>query len=251
MMGNTMMVHQSNRRAGMTKLLTANSTKIEHSNDFGAGYLSKVMYLAPADASGRNVCPWYTAGCKAVCLGLTAGRMRFDSTRRAQLRRTALFFDDRPEFMRQLEHEIRLHIKAAHRKGLRAAVRLNGTSDILWEKVAPWLFTMFPNVQFYDYSKAPEHLRRNTPANYHLTFSLAETDDNQREANNWIAAGRNVAVVFDTKRGAPLPLTWRERPVIDADVHDMRFLDAAGIIAGLRAKGDATKDTSGFVQAVA
>jgi hypothetical protein len=232
----------------MTKLLTKNSTKIDHSNSFGAGYLTIVMYLAPADASGKNVCPWYTAGCKAVCLGLTAGRMRFDSVRQAQLWRTALFFDNRPEFMRQLEREIRAHVKAAHRKGLRPAVRLNGTSDILWEKVAPWLFTTFKDVIFYDYTKAPERLRRNTPANYHLTYSYAETAENQAEAANWIAAGRNVAVVFDTKRGAPLPLTWRGRPVIDADVHDMRFLDPAGAIAGLRAKGDATKDTSGFVQ---
>ena len=35
--------------------------------------------------------------------------------------------------------------------------------------------------------------------------------------------------------------------VIDGDNHDMRFLAPTGVIVGLKAKGPAKKDTSGFV----
>ena len=35
--------------------------------------------------------------------------------------------------------------------------------------------------------------------------------------------------------------------MIDGDVSDVRFNDPKGVIVGLRAKGDAKKDTSGFV----
>jgi hypothetical protein len=43
-----------------------------------------------------------------------------------------------------------------------------------------------------------------------------------------------------------LPSTWLGFPVIDGDRHDARFLDPAGVIVGLRAKGLARVDTSGF-----
>ena len=65
-----------------------------------------------------------------------------------------------------------------------------------------------------------------------------------------LASGVNVAVVFNTRKGKALPTTWNSLPVIDGDAHDLRFLDPRtphGIIIGLRAKGRARKDTSGFV----
>ena len=36
-------------------------------------------------------------------------------------------------------------------------------------------------------------------------------------------------------------------PVINGDKTDMRFKDPVGVIVGLKAKGKARKDTSGFV----
>jgi hypothetical protein len=51
----------------------------------------------------------------------------------------------------------------------------------------------------------------------------------------------NVAVVFDT-----LPTTYLGRPVVNGDDTDLRFLDPQGVVVGLKAKGRAKKDTSGF-----
>ena len=86
------------------------------------------------------------------------------------------------------------------------------------------------------------------PANYHLTFSASE-----RTTDLVAAAGHygTVAVVFSTRRGAPLPATWDGLAVSDGDVSDSRWKDSAGII-GLRAKGLARgDDAGGFVRMVA
>ena len=56
--------------------------------------------------------------------------------------------------------------------------------------------------------------------------------------------GINVAVVF---RNAELPDKWLGIKVINGDKHDLRFKDAKGCIVGLKAKGKAKKDKSGFV----
>jgi hypothetical protein len=49
-----------------------------------------------------------------------------------------------------------------------------------------------------------------------------------------------------------LPATFtiggKSFPVINGDETDLRFLDAKGVIVGLRAKGKARKDTTGFVR---
>ena len=103
-----------------------------------------------------------------------------------------------------------------------------------------YAFEMFDYVQFYDYTKV---LGRKVAKykNYHLTFSAA--DGNDADVDKAIAQGMNVAMVFDK-----VPETYMGRPVIDADEDDLRFLDPKGVIAGLKAKGRAKKDTSGFVR---
>jgi hypothetical protein len=57
----------------------------------------------------------------------------------------------------------------------------------------------------------------------------------------------NVAVVFNTKKGKPLPKTYYGIKVVEGDDTDLRFLDSKRVIVGLRAKGNAKKDRSGFV----
>jgi hypothetical protein len=137
-------------------------------------------------------------------------------------------------------------------------VRLNGTSDLRWERfpIGPHanIFAMFPDVTFYDYTKHPPRKRdvADIP-NYSLTFSLAESND--VHAAQALEAGTNVAVVFDTRKSADLP-EWYAidgviARVIDGDATDLRFLDpreSRGVIVGLRAKGRAKKDTTGFVR---
>jgi hypothetical protein len=233
------------------KLLTYSSTKIEHSNEYGAKYLTAIMYLAPAMVSGRNVCAWKTAGCETVCLN-TAGRGVMSTVQAARIGRTHHFQQDRVCFKVQLYKEITAHIRKALKLGRIPALRLNGTSDITWEKLPIFsdMFQHFSGVVFYDYTKYPIKYRSELPSNYSLTYSRSERPGSDLEAVEWAQKGYTAAVVFDTKRGAPLPATWQGLKVIDADVHDMRFLES-GTVAGLRAKGKARKDSSGFVVKVA
>lgn len=215
------------------------------------GFLTGILYLAPAKLSGYEVCPMRTKGCTDACLN-TAGRGAMSTTQKARIRKTKWFFEDRASFMLQLEKDIKLLTKQAKKKGMIPTVRLNGTSDIVWYKI-PFtsesgenyknLMERFPHIQFYDYTKRPNH--RNIPKNYHLTFSLAENnDENAKKAlNNKL----RLAVVF---RDENLPKTFWGRRVIDGDETDLRFLDKGGMVIGLKAKGKAKKDTTGFVRDV-
>ena len=106
--------------------------------------------------------------CWMYCLD-ESGRGVFDNVQEARQRRAALFLKDRPAYKVQLVKEIRALVRKAKREDKRAAVRLNGTSDLRWERIFPELFGMFPDVQFYDYTKVPGRV---TPKNYSLTFSL-------------------------------------------------------------------------------
>jgi hypothetical protein len=157
---------------------------------------------------------------------------------KARIRKTQYFFENREAFLKDLEADIRLGIKQAARLGLTPVFRLNGTSDLSWEKYG--IFEKFPEVQFYDYTKVLGRKTGDIP-NYHLTFSAA--DGNELDVQAAVQAGMNVAVVFDK-----LPAEYMGRPVNDADDHDLRFLDPKGTIAGLKAKGRAKKDTTGFVR---
>ena len=231
------------------KLLSTANPKIQKGSKLG--YLSFILHLAPATLSGKETCPKRTAGCTEACLN-TAGRggmfKKGENTnmiQEARIRKTKMFFEDREAFMEQLEKDINLGIKQARRLGLTPVFRLNGTSDLAWEKYTMKgsdknVFEMFDNIQFYDYTKV---LGRKVSAykNYHLTFSAA--DGNDADVQKAIAQGMNVAMVFDK-----LPAEYMGRPVNDADEHDLRFLDPKNTIAGLKAKGRAKKDTTGFVR---
>jgi hypothetical protein len=224
------------------KLLSTANPKIQKGTKLG--YLSFILHLAPATLSGKETCPKRTAGCTAACLN-TAGRggmfKRGENTnmiQQARIRKTKMFFEDRQAFIAQLEKDIVLGIKQAKKLGLTPVFRLNGTSDLAWEKYG--IIEKFPTVQFYDYTKVLGRKVSHLP-NYHLTFSAA--DGNDSDVARAVALGMTVAAVFDR-----LPEEYMGREVIDADEHDLRFLDPKGVIAGLKAKGRAKKDTSGFVR---
>jgi len=231
----------------MFKLLSTANPKIQKGTKMG--YLSFILHLAPADLSGRETCPKRTAGCTAACLN-TAGRggmfKRGETTnmiQKARIRKTQLFFADRDAFMFDLFKDIQKAIRFAERKGLTPVFRLNGTSDLSWEKYTVGttdmnLFQLFPTVQFYDYTKV---LGRKVAQykNYHLTFSKA--DGNDSDVAEALFQGMSVVAVYDAiPAGVP-----------SADETDLRFLDAKGVMLGLKAKGRAKKDYSGFVIRVA
>ena len=218
----------------------------------GHGILTRALYLSPASESGRNLCPSSTAGCRAACLGHSSGFMVFPTHMAARIAKSRFFIDDREGFLAQLRKEIEATVRKASRENLQPAIRLNGSSDIGWENLAPALFEDFREVHFYDYTK--RHLRMQEsiggtettyhewPANYRLTFSRSGQNDSQCE--QVLFRGGNVAVVFATDE---FPETYLGRPVVSGEVSDYRYGDPRNVVIGLKARGAARRDTSGFV----
>lgn len=223
----------------MNLLSTSNNKLVKGQH---RGYLSFILHLAPADSSGREVCPKRSPGCTEACLN-RAGLGQVKMVQAGRLRKTLWYHEDRDGFMHQLVKDIEAGIRRAERQGMTPCFRLNGTSDIPWERVrlaGKNVFEMFPKVQFYDYTKM---LNRKVSGykNYHLTFSRSESND--RDVAKAMAAGMNIAVVFDT-----LPKRYLGRRVVSGDHDDLRFLDGKNIIVGLKAKGiRGRRDASGFV----
>lgn len=230
-----------------------------------AGYLTAILHLAPHTLSGvANVCSHASEGCAAACLN-TAGRggMGLDAdglnrVQAARIQRTRFFVANKREFVGRLIEDIERHVRIANKSGLKPCVRLNGTSDLPWENIkynhllkgVGTVFDFFPDIQFYDYTKFPVRLRRKalTVPNYHLSFSLSESND--EKAKEALKAGINAVVVFAVKKGKPLPQKFWGYDVVDGDKDDLRFLDPAPVIVGLRAKGRGINDESGFVRSV-
>jgi hypothetical protein len=260
----------------METLLTPgkSSPKLSHMN--GMELESVVMYLAPSTmVDGINTCAAASPFCRELCLYASghveieraSGRHIIEACRK---RRTEWFRDDVAGFMKRLVQEVANLEKRAAKNGKQPVCRLNGTSDILWEHIPvtrdirtgkhswdvgvsfPNIMTAFPNVQFYDYTKVPSRIKSFTdgrlPANYHLTFSLSESND--RIAARALESGMNVAVPMHITKHQP-PATWSGYPVIDGDLTDYRFADPqGGYIVALSPKGSAAKKdtTSGFIR---
>jgi len=237
------------------KLLSTGNPKIL--KGLKQGYNTYILHLAPADLSGYNTCPKATAGCKAACLN-TAGRGGMfkkgettNAIQKARIRKTKMFYEQRQDFMLALKKDIELAIKQSKKLGLIPVIRLNGTSDLSWEKydMIPGqnVFECFPDIQFYDYTKVLGRKVKGI-ANYHLTFSMA--DGNYFDCKEAVKQGMNIAVVFGIKKGSPMPNKFfnYNMSVFNGDESDLRFLDPKNSIIGLYAKGKAKKDTSGFVK---
>lgn len=218
------------------------------------GYTTYILYMSPQkqNTMGKNICPKATAGCAAACL-FTAGRGKFSNVMKGRLNKTEYFLRERDNFMNDVAKEIAKGIKKHGADKM--CVRLNGTSDIPYENIPVGGFKnimeMYPDVQFYDYTKVFNRLTKELPKNYHLTFSRAETNENQIEAEKALAMGFNVAAVFAVKNETELPAEYKGVKVINGDEHDLVWLHKSntkqGLIIGLKAKGEGKKDTSGFV----
>lgn len=216
------------------------------------GYMTGVLYLAPFTLSGRNVCALAEkAQCHVGCLN-TAGRGAFDSVQQARLRKTAMFFEDREQFMARLVKDIMRLERMAERAGLIPVCRLNGTSDIKWERVPVTIyghqyaniFEAFPFLQFYDYTKTPgrdvSHIH-----NYDLTFSYSGVPAFQPYVATAKRQGMRIATVF--RKRDEIPERFLGMECIDGDDSDLRFLDPQGVVVALYAKGRARLDATGFV----
>ena len=212
-------------------------------------YWIKRLNLAPAKISGYETCGSRSIGCTDACLNEAGNPVFMPQKTLGRVNRTQLYFKDRAKFLYMITKEIRNHEINCKKHGLKPVIRLNTTSDIMWENHK--IFDLFPNVQFYDYTKhfkrMIKYLKGSMPGNYHLTFSRNEENDTQ--STQVLKAGGNVAVVFRNK----LPETYKGYKVISGDDHDLRFLDNKNVVVGLKEKltlnkhGKLDRDNSGFV----
>jgi len=229
------------------------------------GVLTGVLHLLPAtrydelrEAQGMarlnvNLCP-FANECKNPCLNTAgrggipqasfAGKAFFNNVEQGRYRRTHAYFTDRAAFIARLIAELGKLAAVARKHGMEPAARLNGTSDINWGARHPEVVRAAQSlgVRLYDYTKRPVRYVANAPVHY--TYSLDVGADREAHAVEYLRAGGNVAVVF---RGG-LPATWNGFPVIDGDETDVRYLDPRSSVVGLKAKGKARTDTSGFVR---
>ena len=212
-------------------------------------YWIKRLNLAPASISGFNTCASASEGCRNACLHEAGNPVFMPQKTLGRVNRTLLYFKDRARFLSMITKEIRNHEKNCKKHNLKPVIRLNTTSDIMWENHK--IFELFPNVQFYDYTKhfkrMIKFLRGELPKNYHLTFSRNEAND--KETMEVLRHGGNVAIVFRKN----LPEYYQGYKVISGDDHDLRFLDDKNVIVGLKEKltlnknGKLERDQSGFV----
>lgn len=235
---NVRIVRRYPKPEGYRPILTFSNAKTIKGEKLG--WFTGILYMAPADLSGYQVC--INAGnCKAPCLNLS-GKGAMDRNQRIRIEKTRFYFEHTELFMACLRYDIETLVRRARRmrfgrRRMKPAVRVNGTSDL--PKIVLALFAEFPEVQFYDYTKHPKSWLRVRP-NYYITFSH-DGPENVPDCLDALAHGINVAVCFDTRKGRPLPESWHGFPVIDGDNHDLRFLDPAGVVVGLRPKGRARK----------
>lgn len=230
----------------------------------GSEFETAILYLAPADlATTTTLCPMAEiAACKSGCL-FKAGRGVMSNVEAGRVRRSEWFERDRDGFMETIVRDVAAFERRCKRKGVIPVVRLNGTSDVPFERIAveyrgerfPSVFAAFPDVQFYDYTKTAKRALsdayRSLP-NYHLVLSWSGASE--RYAGTIRAAmdadpSLSVAVVFRDK--ATVERAKRDgfmgREVVDGDETDLRFLDRAGVVVALYAKGPARRDRTGFV----
>jgi hypothetical protein len=236
-------------------LLTTNNHKTIKGEKLG--YMTYVLYMSPftANSKGINVCSHASKGCSDACLVSSGFGGMFKNVMEGRVRKTEFFLKDRVGFLNKLANEIS-QIKQAKEGKAIVTIRLNGTSDLPYEKYKVFdnntknIFELFPDIQFYDYTK--NHLRfdKVLPSNYHLTFSRSET--NEVKALELLKRGFNVSMVFEKL----LPETYKGYEVVNGDETDLRFLDKKNVIVGLKYKfstgvGGKEKNTeamkSGFV----
>lgn len=231
---------------GMVKgLLTRGQAKLEKALPVPG--LIAGLSLAPADAAGPTVCAFSNEACRLACIAET-GQYRFTYPRALRIAKTRALRAEPVAFLRMLQASLEWFARLARKQSKTAFVRLNVLSDIPWEDFCPGLLEHFSDgssaadevgsIRFYDYTKIPG---RQTPSNYHLTFSRSGTNDMHVETE--MARGMAIAVVFATRDKENLPATWRGRPVVNGDKHDARPLDPKGAIVGLSYKLPATGAT--------
>ena len=219
-----------------SKLLSFKNSKTIKGEKLGVK--TAIMYLSPYtdNSKGINLCSHASVGCAKACL-FGSGAARFAGVQNGKRNKTEYFLADRKNFLLQLVKEISTIVRL-HSDKWDIAIRLNGTSDIPFEKFkiidGKNIFELFPDVQFYDYTKNHIRFEKVLPSNYHLTFSRSET--NHAKALELLKKGFNVAIVFGVKKVENLPSVYNGYEVINGDETDLRYKDSKNVIVGLKYK---------------
>jgi len=194
-----------------------------------------ILYMAPhtQNSLGVNLCSHATNGCASACLFKSGFGGMYTKVEESRINKSNYFLADRKQFMLQLVRDIKIALIKDEFNEFQTAIRLNGTTDIAWEKIKIEnglnIFEMFPNVQFYDYTKNPKRFEKILPTNYSLTFSRSENND--FFVDKVLANGGNVAVVFET-----VPEFYKGFKVINGDKDDLRYKDEKNVVVGLKYK---------------
>jgi len=226
------------------------------------GYLTGVLYLAPAKLSGYQVCAMAaTAQCEKACLNKAGLGGVYTFIQKSRIAKTKRFFEDRDNFMRdivasihgliRLSRKQRRDSKGRYAKRFQVLVRLNGTSDIRWELIPVTiggityanLMLAFPDIQFYDYTKLAN--RKDIPSNYDLTFSYSGVQAYQPFVKKAQKALMRIAVVF--RHVESIPKRFIGMKCIGGDNSDVRHIERQNVVVALYAKGPAKHDRTGFV----
>lgn len=212
-----------------------------------------ILYLSPFKENnyGKNVCANASIGCIESCLFTAGFAGVYHSVNEARKAKTNYLFSDQIGFLKQLTNELIKISKNSSKKGIKTAIRLNGTSDLDFVQLIKVRLDIdiltLPNLMFYDYTKnINKALKYKDCSNYKITFSRSET--NESDCLKALRAGINVAVVFDHKKA--LPSTYLGYKVIDGDKSDIEMISNYGVILGLKAKGKAKKNINGFVVSI-
>jgi hypothetical protein len=231
-------------------------------SDAASDYATAIMYMSPADlAGGKTVCAFADkAGCREGCLNLS-GQGVFNSVQQARIRKTRMYLDKRDAFLTALWTDLTKFAAWCDKRGKKPAVRLNGTSDIPYERIergGDTVFSAFPQIQFYDYTKVYSRVSRALPLNYSLVLSYSEAhpDFAQKVLRAADSSGVNIAAVYRDRAAQARAIEcgdarFGNRRIVDGDQTDLRFLDPAGVVVALYAKGKARADRSGFVLNIA
>lgn len=218
------------------KWLTVKQTKLDKSLEYG--YRTAGLTLQPVSTLlGMSTCPAATGECIKHCL-VSCGRNRLDHAVQARARRMRELNENFPQAIADIMLEIELFQAESKRIGLKPCVRLNVTSDLAWESLAPQVFKRFPELQFYDYTKRIDRIKpfdNRLPKNYHLTYSH-NANSNSADCIRLLTYGFNIAMIYRDTMPRSVELAGSVFDCIDGDKHDLRFLDPEGIIVALKYK---------------
>ena len=239
-----MSIHIPDRPDLTVGSLLSSTHKTQLAGEAEGDYEQRVVHLLPhrdsiryaqqlgVDTSGwRNLCRGSTRGCRSVCL-TNSGRMPMNHL--PQFVRSYLWQAHRDVFLAHLDDEITRFANSCRNRRSQPVVRLYGThdGDILAD--APGIVDAHPDVMFNDYTKLPIATGKVRDNVYRCKSATENTTYD--DFMDYAVRGLNHAVPFDLRRTDPLPEFYYGIPVVDGDLHDLRFTDPAGVIVGLRYK---------------